>query len=125
MRWRPRLTNRNLPSPRMVGAARISRIKARAGRRICELYGEIEPARGASGTSGRNAAAVASVGSMRGAIRLSLTQPRSLLPALPQKGRGLRFDHDRMPEQLNGTPGKKPPAPSVKVRIGAVARDAS
>src|SRR5215470_13669512 len=46
-------------------------------------------------------------------------QPRSFLRMLPQKDRGLRFDSTpHMPKQPNGTPGKKPPAPSVKVRMG-------
>jgi len=42
------------------------------------------------------------VGFVREAIRPNLTQPRSLLPALPQKGRGLRFDRDPMPKRPNG-----------------------
>jgi hypothetical protein len=40
-------------------------------------------------------------------------------PLFPPKGRGLRpRSRSHMRKQPNGTPGKKPSAPSVKVRLG-------
>jgi hypothetical protein len=64
---------------------------------------------------------MAGVGFQREAVWLtSLTRPRPFPPETASKRAGAS-EHDLgppMPKQPNGTPGKKPPAPSVKVRLG-------
>jgi len=61
---------------------------------------------------------VARVGLLRGAGKLRLMRPWPVCWIGGPDGRGLNALLFRMPKQLNGTPGKKPPAPSVKVRLG-------
>jgi len=59
----------------------------------------------------RNALPPSCVGLQRGAVTLPPHAAPVLAPVLPQKGWGLRI----LAQQPNGTPGKTPPAPSVKI----------
>jgi hypothetical protein len=72
-----------------------------------------------SAAAARNSATEAGVGFLREAISPGALRGPGPTASLPLSGRG--FDGilaPYMPKQPNGTPGKKPPAPSVEARLG-------
>lgn len=59
---------------------------------------------------------MASVGFLRAVVECASRRPGPTDPLLPPEGRGLKL-WSPMPNPPNGTPAKKPPAPSLKLRL--------